>query len=679
MRACCALRSRNGGSARACGHRRVTCHQATHGRRRQPSALWSNSGTRRPSRVSASRAWPPRQAAAISSIARPTIAGIGGARRGHQQAGIAGRHRRFLAVEQFLVQLFARAQAGEADFHVLVRLQPGQPDHLPRQIDDLHRLAPCRARRCRPARARRQLGAADAQHAGLQHQPDRLAHRHEVAPHVGMRDGQRAAARELALEQRHHGAGAAQHVAEPHGDAAHALARRRARAAISSAWQYISASRFDAPITLVGFTALSVEISTIACAPDRARRVGDVAGAGGVGQQALQRVRLDHRHVLQRGGVEHQFGAAAPRTPRGCAPRRGCRRSARGGGTCGWVSASSRSICHSAYSPLSSRISVLRPERGDLAGELAADGAAGAGDDDAAALDQPRHAVAVERHLRRGSAGPRSRPGAVRAGAAARRPARTERGRARRAAHRQAEAVGLRRPAAQAPAPARSGVAMTSVPGSRSSAARRSSTRRHVVERAQDRLALDAPAGLARSRWRAGRRRGKPGGGPGPGRAGTGRASSPRADQQQRERRRVPPARRAGGGAGAGDTARAGCRAGRAASARAPPGRPGWAGRCRSAPAAAANSAAPSAAAPATASRSRQAGEAPVLQRQAERQRRPAAARRRRAGMVQSGVNGSAAGAAIQRASGTDAAARPPSRATLTAIRSRDRAAMGGV
>src|SRR5579863_9008397 len=40
-----------------------------------PSALCSNSVTSRPSKVSARRGWPPRQAAAISSIARPTMAG----------------------------------------------------------------------------------------------------------------------------------------------------------------------------------------------------------------------------------------------------------------------------------------------------------------------------------------------------------------------------------------------------------------------------------------------------------------------------------------------------------------------------------------------------------------------------------------------------------------------------
>jgi len=37
--------------------------------------------------------------------------------------------------------------------------------------------------------------------------------------------------------------------------------------------------------------------------------------------------------------------------------------------------------------------------RGNLPRQFTADGAAGAGDDDPASLDQPRHALAVERHL----------------------------------------------------------------------------------------------------------------------------------------------------------------------------------------------------------------------------------------------------------------------------------------
>ena len=41
----------------------------------------------------------------------------------------------------------------------------------------------------------------------------------------------------------------------------------------------------------------------------------------------------------------------------------------------------------------------LRPEGGHLTRQLAADRAAGAGDDDPPPLDQPSHALAVERHL----------------------------------------------------------------------------------------------------------------------------------------------------------------------------------------------------------------------------------------------------------------------------------------
>ena len=153
-------------------------------------------------------------------------------------------------------------------------------------------------------------------------------------------------------------------------------------------------------MTLVGFTALSVEISTIASAPTAARRIGDVARAGGVGQQALQRVGLDHRHVLQRRGVEHQLRppcvehVADPRLVADVGDQR--LRAARADG----VSASSRSICHSAYSPLSSSTSRSGPKRRHLPRQLAADRAAGAGHHDPPPLDQPRHALAVERHLR---------------------------------------------------------------------------------------------------------------------------------------------------------------------------------------------------------------------------------------------------------------------------------------
>ena len=118
-----------------------------------------------------------------------------------------------------------------------------------------------------PSCAGRQRGVADAQDARLQHQPDRLAHGHEVALHVGMRDRQRAAARELALEQRHHRPGAAQHVAEADGDAAHALAARLRARRYPAPGSTFPPAAWRRPSRVVGFTALSVEISTIASAP----------------------------------------------------------------------------------------------------------------------------------------------------------------------------------------------------------------------------------------------------------------------------------------------------------------------------------------------------------------------------------------------------------------------------
>ena len=359
-----------------------------------------------------------------------------------------------------------------------------------------------------------------------------------------MRDGQRAAARKLALEQRHHGAGAAQHVAEPHGDAAHALAGA-SRAEISSAWQYISASRLEAPITTVGFTALSVEISTIACAPDRAGRVGDVAGAGGVGQQPFQRVVLDHRHVLQRGGVEHQFGPQCPRTPRGCAPRRGCRRSARGGAPAGGSrpvpgrSATARirrcpagSACsgpnaatwRASSLPMVPPAPVTMTRRPWISRAMPSRSSGTCGRFSRSSMATGRSSSGCRRRWRR--------PDPARWGAARGAPA----GRSARPAST--------RPARSAPD--RSGVAITSVSGRRPSAASRSSTAPASAMRAEDRLALDAPAGLPASRSPAAPPPGSPAAGPAPGRAGTGRR--PRrcrpAGRSARRRRRSRPAAR---------------------------------------------------------------------------------------------------------------------------------------
>ena len=140
----------------------------------------------------------------------------------------------------------------------------------------------------------------------------------------------------------------------------------------------------------------------------------------------------------------------------------------------------------------------LRPEGGDLAGELRADGAAGAGDDNAAALDQPRHALTVERHLgaveqivdhHRAQFQPAPRAGVAGAGGA-------KRGGARHAAQRKAEAVGLVDQARQR-RPAKVGRGDDDGGGQPVLRGEAVEHCRHVVDAAQDGVALDPPATLA--------------------------------------------------------------------------------------------------------------------------------------------------------------------------------------
>ena len=133
------------------------------------------------------------------------------------------------------------------------------------------------------------------------------------------------------------------------------------RAATSRAWQYISASRLDAPMTLVGFTALSVEISTIASAP-----VARAASATWRVPAALVS-RPSNGFASTIGTC---FSAAAWNTSSGRSASNTARMRASSRISAirvwrrnsGWVSANSRSICHSAYSPLSSSTSNSGPK-----------------------------------------------------------------------------------------------------------------------------------------------------------------------------------------------------------------------------------------------------------------------------------------------------------------------------
>ena len=182
-----------------------------------------------------------------------------------------------------------------------------------------------------------------ADHAGLQHQPHRLAHRHEVAAHVGMGDGQRPAAFELAAEQRHDRAGAAQHVAEAHGDAAHAGARRRAASPIQGLAVHLGQAlgrAHDAGRVhrLVGRD----EAPSRGSRPRARHRPRCGCRARWSAALPAGRSRPSARASARRRG--RPAPAASPRTGGGCAPRRAHRPARRGAARPGGVSRSSRSI-----------------------------------------------------------------------------------------------------------------------------------------------------------------------------------------------------------------------------------------------------------------------------------------------------------------------------------------------
>ncbi len=121
--------------------------------------------------------------------------------------------------EELLVQLLAGPRLGELDRDVRLGLVAGEPDHVVGEVDDLHRLAHVEDE---------DLALAGADVAGSDHQLHRLGDRHEVARHLRVGDGDRAAALDLAAEDRHDAAGGGEDVAEAdRGEARLRVLRRR--------------------------------------------------------------------------------------------------------------------------------------------------------------------------------------------------------------------------------------------------------------------------------------------------------------------------------------------------------------------------------------------------------------------------------------------------------------------
>ena len=206
---------------------------------------------------------------------------------------------------------------------------------------------------------------------------DRLRDRHEVARHLRVRDGHRPAALDLAAEDRDHAARRAEHVAEAHGDEA----RRRRRRAAPYASTIHSQSAFDWPITVFGLTALSVETSTKRSTPNS------------TATSAIDLRRERRCCAPPRAGSPPSAARACTR-PRGRRPPGGSAR--RPGASSSRLPTSASTGTHGGEAALVDELALdleqrrlalvdedqpLAADARDLAAELGADRAAGAGDE----------------------------------------------------------------------------------------------------------------------------------------------------------------------------------------------------------------------------------------------------------------------------------------------------------
>ena len=200
------------------------------------------------------------------------------------------------------MQPLARANAGERDLNVASRLEAAEPDDAFGEIDDSNGLAHVEQidghiATVRPERVGR---GGDDQVAGF-------ADGHEIAHHVGMRDGDRAAGLDLRLEFRHHRAVGRQHVAEAHRD--------HTRGACPMAAQFLVerlAIHFRQPLGGAQhgdrFDRLVGGDHDHGGGTGGGRGVRDVDRAEHVGLDALVPVQFEQRHVLERGGVKDHIG-----------------------------------------------------------------------------------------------------------------------------------------------------------------------------------------------------------------------------------------------------------------------------------------------------------------------------------------------------------------------------------
>jgi hypothetical protein len=278
------------------------------------------------------------------------------------------------------VQLLAGADADELDRDVALRLPAREPDHVVREVHDLHRLA----------HVEHEDVAALADRPGLDDELYGLRDGHEVALHVRVRDRDRPAPGDLAPEERDDAARGAEHVAEADGDEARAVRpARRGGLDQPLAEGLRLAEHVLRSHRLVGGD--EHEALHAALGGD----LGDDPRANDVVSHRLERVRLHERDVLVGGRVEDDIGAVAVEEPPDLHPVLDV-------GEHGYGRREAPLVLQLALDRHERVLGVLHEddlrgaERGDLAAELGADRAARAGHEDRRAGDVGRDRGHVE-------------------------------------------------------------------------------------------------------------------------------------------------------------------------------------------------------------------------------------------------------------------------------------------
>ena len=214
-----------------------------------------------------------------------------------------------------------------------------------------------------------------------------------------MGDGQRAAARDLFLKQRDQRPRGAEHVAEAHREEARIAAQiagdQVLRLAVEFGHALGRAHHIGGVHRLVGRDLHK------GAHPDIAGGIADIAGADHVGQHALAGVRLDQRHMLQRGGVEDHIGAMFLED--------GLKMDAVADAAQVQLARHLREVAgQQAVDLIGVEFAILdqhdlgRVQRGQLAHQLAADGAAGPGDKHLLAAIGVAQQLQLDRFLRAG-------------------------------------------------------------------------------------------------------------------------------------------------------------------------------------------------------------------------------------------------------------------------------------